>query len=78
MALLKFDAAGALKATYPNLPFAAAPSEGRNIAIDPTGNIWIASSRPSGPGVLIEALGLATGPQYFRTLGRNSRTDRPD
>lgn len=40
-------------------------SIGRNMGIDAQGNVWIAGGTEPGVGLLMEAVGVAQGPQYF-------------
>jgi streptogramin lyase len=69
--LLSFDTSGAVVKEIPHLPMPGVdPMEGHAIAIDADGNIWIASALDStASGLLIEAPGVAVGPQYFPYSG---------
>jgi len=69
--LVELSASGSMINQYPGLPTpGAAAMEGHNIAIDAAGNIWIASGNTAtATGMLIEAPGLAHGPQYFPYSG---------
>ncbi len=67
--LWELDASGNVLHSYPSLPGAASGAT-RDLVIDPAGNLWVASSAGGGAtGQLIEAVGLAQGPEHFAVPG---------
>jgi len=69
LTLWQFDTSGVVVNHFANVPRSAGPAIGNNLVIDAGGSLWIAASAQDSTGMLIEAPGLAQGPQYFPYVG---------
>ena len=69
LTLWQFDTSGVVVNHFANVPRSGGPAIGNNLVIDAGGSLWIAASAQDSTGMLIEAPGLAQGPQYFPYVG---------